>query len=117
MQRRARRRAFLGNVLKILDNAELFLNPRCPILNPESDAKQAPVAIDETLDARGLSCPMPLLKAKQALNRMAAGEVLEILATDSGSVEDFAVFARRSGNALLHSSDSDGVYRYVLCKA
>ncbi len=60
---------------------------------------------------------MPLLKAKQALNRLPSGAVLEVLATDSGSVEDFAVFARRSGNALLHSSDQDGVYRYLLRKA
>ncbi len=60
---------------------------------------------------------MPLLKAKQALNGMSAGSVLEVLATDSGSVEDFAVFARRSGHALLHSSERDGVYRYLLRKS
>ena len=69
------------------------------------------------LDATGLACPMPLLKAKRALNAMAPGQRLRVKATDSGSVRDFAVFARQSGNALLSSEESDGIYTYLLEKA
>ncbi|MAY37391.1 sulfurtransferase TusA family protein [Spongiibacter sp.] len=72
--------------------------------------------IAERLDARQLDCPLPLLKAKQALNRMGSGEVLEVLATDAGSQRDFAVFARQSGNTLLEQSERDGEFRYVLQK-
>ena len=53
------------------------------------------------LDARGLKCPLPILKAKKALAEMATGEVLRIIATDSGSVRDFQAFAKQTGNALL----------------
>lgn len=72
--------------------------------------------IDERVDARHLDCPLPLLKAKQALNRMASGAVLEVLATDAGSQRDFAVFARQSGNRLLDESEQGGEFRYVLQK-
>jgi tRNA 2-thiouridine synthesizing protein A len=58
------------------------------------------------LDARGLNCPLPILKAKKALAEMATGEVLRIVATDSGSVRDFQAFAKQTGNALLsHTQD------------
>ena len=58
------------------------------------------------LDARGLNCPLPILKAKKALAEMESGEVLRIMATDSGSVRDFQAFAKQTGNALLsHSRD------------
>jgi TusA-related sulfurtransferase len=60
---------------------------------------------------------MPLLKAKRALNSMASGQQLRVLATDSGSLRDFAVFARQSGNLLLSSEELQGVYTYVLQKA
>ena len=72
--------------------------------------------ISQRVDARHLDCPLPLLKAKQALNRMVSGEVLEVLATDAGSQRDFAVFARQSGNALLEQSEQGGEFRYVLQK-
>ena len=68
------------------------------------------------LDATGLTCPMPLLKAKKALNAMSAGEHLRVKATDPGSVRDFDVFARQSGNTLLEHSEEDGVYTYLLEK-
>ena len=73
--------------------------------------------IDEKLDASGLTCPLPLLKAKQALNRMTAGQTLEVVCTDPGSVRDFEVFARQSGNTLLATEQHDGQYRYLLAKA
>lgn len=67
-----------------------------PPLPPEPD-------ISEILDASGLSCPLPLLKAKQALNHMSAGEVLKVIATDAGSVRDFRVYAENSDHELLES--------------
>ena len=69
------------------------------------------------LDARGLDCPMPLLKAKRALNAMQRGERLQVLATDQGSVRDFRVFAQQSGHLLLASEEIDGVYRHLLQKS
>ena len=68
------------------------------------------------LDLTGLNCPMPLLKAKQALNKMTTQECVRVLATDPGSVRDFEVFARQSGNSLLESGENDGIYFYVLQK-
>ena len=68
------------------------------------------------LDVRGLNCPMPLLKAKQALNGMAPAALLKVIATDPGSVRDFEVFARQSGNALLDSQSADGTCTYLLQK-
>ncbi|MBR9912825.1 MAG: sulfurtransferase TusA family protein [Gammaproteobacteria bacterium] len=70
----------------------------------------------QELDARGLQCPLPLLKAKQALNQLSAGERLRVMATDPGSRRDFATFARLSGHELLQSTVVDGVYLYVLQK-
>ena len=68
------------------------------------------------LDASGLTCPMPLLKAKQALNGMQPGMMLRVIATDPGSVRDFEVFSAQSGNALLESRQEDGSYFYLLQK-
>ncbi|MEH6584372.1 MAG: sulfurtransferase TusA family protein [Halioglobus sp.] len=69
------------------------------------------------LDTKGLQCPMPLLKAKRALNGMAVGQKLRVIATDQGSVRDFRVFAEQSGHALLSSEEKEGVYTYLLQKA
>ncbi|MBE9540431.1 MAG: sulfurtransferase TusA family protein [Proteobacteria bacterium] len=68
------------------------------------------------LDVIGERCPMPLLKAKRALNNMDAGQQLKVLSTDQGSVRDFQVFAQQSGNALLASDEKDGVYIHLLLK-
>jgi tRNA 2-thiouridine synthesizing protein A len=68
------------------------------------------------VDASGLNCPMPLLKAKKALNELTAGALLRVIATDPGSVRDFEVFARQSGHALLESKQSDGRFEYLLRK-
>ena len=68
------------------------------------------------LDATGLLCPMPLLKAKRALNAMASGETLRVTATDQGSVRDFQVFAAQSGHTLLATDESEGVYVHILQK-
>ena len=68
------------------------------------------------LDALGLVCPMPLLKAKRAINAMSHGQRLQVLSTDQGSVRDFRVFAEQSGHILLASDEADGVYRHLLQK-
>ena len=68
------------------------------------------------LDATGLNCPMPLLKAKRALNGLAGGDLLRVVATDPGSVRDFEVFAQQSGHALLESRELEGRYHYLLQK-
>lgn len=68
------------------------------------------------LDTCGLDCPLPLLKAKQALNAMQSGEQLRVRATDPGSQRDFRVFAEQSGHHLLESSADKGAFVYVLQK-
>jgi tRNA 2-thiouridine synthesizing protein A len=70
----------------------------------------------QEVDARGLDCPLPLLKAKQALNKLAPGEQLRVYATDPGSQRDFRVFAEQSGHRLVESSESAGVFSYLLEK-
>lgn len=68
------------------------------------------------VDARGMRCPMPLLKAKQALNRAAPGDQVRVLATDPGSQRDFRVFCDMSGTGLLASDEQDGMFVYLLEK-
>ena len=69
---------------------------------------------DHTLDAKGLNCPLPILKARKALKGVAAGETLEILSTDPGSVADFEAFCRQTGNQLLESSNDESVFRFLI---
>jgi len=69
---------------------------------------------DVTLDARGLNCPLPILKAKKALKTVPTGGTLEVLATDPGSVADFEAFCRVTGNTLAAHSVEGGVYRYLI---
>jgi tRNA 2-thiouridine synthesizing protein A len=69
---------------------------------------------DHTLDAKGLNCPLPILKARKALKEVPAGGTLEVLSTDPGSVADFQAFCRQTGNELLESSDDDSVYRFLI---
>jgi tRNA 2-thiouridine synthesizing protein A len=72
---------------------------------------------NEEVDARGLSCPMPLLKAKLALNGMAPGQVLQVLATDAGSQRDIASFCQLAGHQLLYQEQTpEGVFVYLICK-
>jgi len=69
---------------------------------------------DQTLDAKGLNCPLPILRAKKALNKMANDETLEIIATDPGSVKDFEAFCRTTGNELLETSQDGDVYTFLI---
>lgn len=83
----------------------------------QSESGYNPCAMQETiLDTKGLTCPMPLLKAKQALNALAPAALLRVYATDPGSVRDFVVFSRQSGHELLESNEQDGVFSYLLKK-
>jgi tRNA 2-thiouridine synthesizing protein A len=71
---------------------------------------------DKELDARGLNCPLPILRAKKALNELKSGQTLHILATDPGSVKDFEAFAKQTGNQLLESKEANGEYSFLLKK-
>jgi tRNA 2-thiouridine synthesizing protein A len=72
---------------------------------------------DQVLDAKGLNCPLPILKAKKALKTLESGNTLEILSTDPGSVADFAAFCRTTGNELVEQSEDGGVWTYLIRKA
>jgi tRNA 2-thiouridine synthesizing protein A len=67
-----------------------------------------------TLDAKGLKCPMPIVKTAQAIKTVPSGDLLEVLTTDPGAVADFAAWSRATGNVLVEQSAVDGVYRFVL---
>jgi tRNA 2-thiouridine synthesizing protein A len=66
------------------------------------------------LDARGLNCPLPILKAKKALAEMKSGDILRVLATDPGSVRDFQAFARQTGNTLVGQSESGEEFTFFM---
>ncbi len=68
----------------------------------------------QQVDARGLSCPMPIVKTAQAMKTVASGDLIEVLATDKGAVKDFAAWSRTTGNELVEQSSDGGVYRFVL---
>ena len=70
--------------------------------------------IDRELDARGLNCPLPILKAKKALAEMQSGQVLRVVATDAGSVRDFQAFAKMTGNELIEQQTLDKEFVHVL---
>ena len=71
---------------------------------------------DQELDASGLNCPLPILRAKKALAGMEAGKVLHIIATDPGSVKDFEAFARQTGNELMESKEEGGKFLFLIKK-
>ena len=71
---------------------------------------------DKELDARGLNCPLPILRAKKALTELQSGQVLKIVATDPGSVKDFQAFAKQTGNELLSQSEANKEYTFLMKK-
>jgi tRNA 2-thiouridine synthesizing protein A len=71
---------------------------------------------DIQLDVRGLNCPLPILRAKKALDAMPSGQTLQVVATDPGAVKDFAAFAKETGNLLLESTQARGEFVFVLRK-
>ena len=74
------------------------------------------IRFDRELDARGLNCPLPILRTKKSLNDMVPGQVLKIVATDPGSVRDFQAFSKQTGNQLLLSHESGGEYLFMMRK-
>lgn len=81
-------------------------------LIPEATMTQA--TVDREVDARGLNCPLPILRTKKALNEMVTGQVLKVVATDPASQRDFQAFSRQTGNALIDQSAANGEYVYLL---
>jgi len=71
---------------------------------------------NDELDASGLNCPLPILRAKKAINKLESGQVLKIIATDPGSVKDFEAFCTQTGNELLESSEADGKFVFLIKK-
>ena len=69
---------------------------------------------DKEVDARGLNCPLPILKAKKALAELASGQVLKVVATDPGSPRDFEAFARQTGNAIVQQAQQDREWSFWL---
>ncbi len=74
------------------------------------------IHIDRELDARGLNCPLPILRTKKSLNDMIPGQVLRVVATDPGSVRDFQAFAKQTGNQLLTSTERNGEFLFLMRK-
>jgi tRNA 2-thiouridine synthesizing protein A len=72
--------------------------------------------IIQTLDCKGLSCPMPIVKTAKVMKEVGAAEVIEVLATDPGSVPDFTAWCKATGNELLESGEESGTYRFVIRK-
>jgi tRNA 2-thiouridine synthesizing protein A len=72
---------------------------------------------DQELDACGLNCPLPILRAKKTLGKMSSGEVLQIVATDPSSVRDFEAFSKQTGNSLLDSREEEGRFFFLMRKA
>ncbi len=72
---------------------------------------------NDELDATGLNCPLPILRAKKALGKLESGQILRVIATDPGSVKDFEAFAKQTGNELLESGEEGGKYVFLLKSA
>ena len=72
------------------------------------------IEIDLAVDARQLSCPMPIVKTAQAIKGLPSGAVIEVLATDPGSVKDFAAWSKATGNEIVDQSVDGAVYRFVI---
>jgi tRNA 2-thiouridine synthesizing protein A len=71
---------------------------------------------NQELDARGLNCPLPILRTKKALSTLASGQVLKVISTDPGSVKDMQAFAKQTGNDLVNSAEAGGEYTFFMKK-
>lgn len=72
---------------------------------------------DQELDASGLNCPLPILRAKKALSSLSSGQVLHIIATDPGAVKDFEAFSKQTGNQLMESREEGGKFYFLIKKS
>ncbi|MBD3109828.1 sulfurtransferase TusA family protein [Bacillus sp. AGMB 02131] len=73
--------------------------------------------ITKTLDAKGLACPMPIVRTKKAIDTINSGEVLEVLVTDKGALNDFAAWASKGGHTIVEQTEDAGVLRFLIQKA
>jgi tRNA 2-thiouridine synthesizing protein A len=83
------------------------------IIHIDKEKKMA----DQTLDATGLNCPLPILRTKKALGKMESGTILEVISTDAGSIKDIAAFCAQTGNKLLESIETNSEYTFLIEKA
>ena len=74
------------------------------------------IAIARTLDVKGFACPIPIVRTAQAMKQLQPGDVIEVLATDAGSVKDFGAWSVRTGNPVLERTEDCGVFRFLLMK-
>ena len=74
----------------------------------------AVIEFDREVDASGLNCPLPILRAKKALSAMQSGEILKVISTDPGSVRDFQAFSRQTGNELMKQVEAEGGWVHIL---
>tara|TARA_B100000929_G_C15489891_1_gene414045 strand:- start:883 stop:1182 length:300 start_codon:yes stop_codon:yes gene_type:complete len=95
----------------ISNYSNIFLKKK-HLIQPIKEIKMA----DETLDASGLNCPLPILKTKKALAQMDAGKVLEVISTDAGSVKDIEAFCNQTGNKLISNAENAGKYLFTIEK-
>ena len=72
--------------------------------------------IDKILDAKGLSCPLPIVKTNKIIKEMNDGEIIKVLSTDPGSKRDFESWSKKTGNTLLEMSENDDVFTYIIQK-
>lgn len=72
------------------------------------------MSTDQTLDVKGMKCPMPVIKAKKAIEQLQVGQVLEVVATDPGSMADFRAWTKNTGHELLMAEEDSGVFRYEI---
>ncbi|OBS08393.1 sulfurtransferase TusA family protein [Acidihalobacter prosperus] len=72
---------------------------------------------NKELDARGLNCPLPILRTKKAINELSSGETLKVIATDPGAVKDFEAFCKQTGNELVEHSEAGGEFTFLLRKS
>jgi tRNA 2-thiouridine synthesizing protein A len=75
------------------------------------------IKVDQTLDCKGLLCPLPVIRTKQAIDRMAVGQILEMISTDPGSVADMTAWSKRTGHELLEHRKGDGLFQFYIRKA
>jgi tRNA 2-thiouridine synthesizing protein A len=74
------------------------------------------ISVDKILDVRGLRCPMPIVKANNAIKEMRVGEIIKVISTDPGSRRDFESWCKKTGNKLLEISEEGGVFTYIIQK-
>ncbi len=72
---------------------------------------------DKVIDCKGLSCPEPILHTKMAINELSSGQILEVSATDPGSINDMAAWAKRTGNEIVEQAENGGVYQFFIKKS